>query len=82
MIRFVHKTAMFASFVLLCTSAFAKDATFCRSDSVPLEATSQQKLSDKVVFKCDNGTVGTVPELYKKGWRVIQLVNGMSEIPN
>lgn len=55
-------------------SAFAKQATFCKSGPMLLEqAQGTTFTNDTTEFVCGNGLKATVPDLYKQGWRVISL---------
>ncbi|MES2383000.1 MAG: hypothetical protein V4593_00520 [Pseudomonadota bacterium] len=50
--------------ILLSPLASAAEGTFCSS-----AVTTGNPGNDKMIYTCGNGMKGTLPELYKLGWR-------------
>ncbi|MCC5610550.1 hypothetical protein LC612_28325 [Nostoc sp. CHAB 5834] len=68
-----------SSYLVLAAAVFAgqvgaKEASFCRSPSVNFNQSNGSTFtSDKTVFTCGNGLEKSLPDLYKLGWRVINV---------
>lgn len=71
---FFRTNIIAAAISLVGLSAFAKDATICRSPTTgATQSSGAARLNDKTVFICDNGMKGTIRDSYKLGWRVIHM---------
>ena len=57
----------------LSATAAAGEAHFCGSPEVGALETGRQDITDSTVFTCGGGIKGTLPELAKQGWKVVQM---------
>lgn len=68
----VFKTLLLALCVLPGV-ALAGEAHVCKSDSLPM-ASANAALSESKVFKCGDGVTGSIPQLAKAGWQIVQVL--------
>ncbi|MBK4716112.1 MULTISPECIES: hypothetical protein [Tenebrionibacter/Tenebrionicola group] len=61
----------------LSASAIAGEAYVCRSKPQPI--TSGQSLSNKTIFVCSDSLQGTLPQLAKEGWQIVQVFQQTDE---
>ncbi|MGU9866840.1 hypothetical protein [Kluyvera ascorbata] len=64
----------------LSVSAVAGEAHFCGSPEVGAVASGRQDITDSTVFTCGGGIKGTLPELAKQGWKVVQVSDQMASL--
>ncbi|GAL44405.1 hypothetical protein [Citrobacter werkmanii] len=62
----------------LSASAAAGEAHFCGSPEVGAIETGRHDVNDSTVFTCGGGIKGTLPELAKQGWKVVQVSDQMA----
>lgn len=68
------KLLLVAILLSLSASVHAGEAHVCDSPEVSALSTNQKKLNESTVFTCGDGVKGTIPELAKKGWKIVQVV--------
>lgn len=74
----MKKTALGMVLVGMSTSVFAGEAHFCGSPEVSALASGRSDVTDSTVFTCGGGIKGTLPELAKQGWKVVQVTDQMA----
>lgn len=57
---------------LLPCMALANEAHICKSGSLP-QSSANAVLSDATSFMCGEGLSGTIPELSRAGWQIVQV---------
>ncbi|EBF4234087.1 hypothetical protein I3F86_002220 [Salmonella enterica] len=57
--------------LLIAGPAMAGEAHICKSQTVANSAANAE-LTDGTVFKCSENLTGTIPELARKGWKIVQ----------
>ncbi|AUU87606.1 TPA: hypothetical protein ACX3KE_004529 [Enterobacter kobei] len=62
----------------LSASAVAGEAHFCGSPEVGTMEIGRQVVNDSTIFTCGGGIKGTLPELAKQGWKVVQVSDQMA----
>ncbi|MGK9175400.1 hypothetical protein KXR87_19630 [Yokenella regensburgei] len=67
------RLALALIFTVLPGVAFAGEAHVCKSDTVS-QASGNAALSDSIVFTCGAGVSGTIPQLAKSGWQIVQVL--------
>lgn len=76
----MHRIAIFPFLIVLTNNAFAGEAHVCDSPDTSPIAQHQARISDNTVFRCGNKISGTIPELARDGWEIIQLTEQSGEI--
>ncbi|KAA8999462.1 hypothetical protein FJU30_14115 [Affinibrenneria salicis] len=67
------KTPIAAALLLFAAGAVqAGDAHVCRSDAQSIDKV--KSLTDNTVFTCGEQLKGTLPQLAKLGWQIVQIV--------
>ncbi len=65
-------------FLGMSASVAAGEAHFCGSPEVSALASGRQDINDSTVFTCGSGIKGTLPELAKQGWKIVQVSDQMA----
>lgn len=74
----MKKSLMVIALLGLSASAVAGEAHFCGSPEVGAMEIGRQDVDDSTVFTCGGGVKGTLPELAKQGWKVVQVSDQMA----
>jgi len=74
--------ALSALLAAVSTPAFAAQGEVCATEPKSLGPTDTVfELTNDTVFKCPTAGDVTVPQVYQKGWRVVQVAAGMAAAP-
>lgn len=67
-------------FTFMTGNALANEAHVCRTPASEVTAPGAQ-LSEDSMFTCGGGVKGTIPQLAKEGWHIVQAVE-QSDMPH
>lgn len=76
----MKKTLFVALLLGMTTTVYAGEAHVCGSPKVSVMASDQGDINDSTVFTCGSGVRGTIPELAKQGWKIVQVTDQMATL--
>jgi len=71
----MKKSVLVAVLLGMSASVYAGEAHVCGSRQVNALASDQGNIDDSTVFTCGGGIKGTIPELAKQGWKIVQITD-------
>jgi len=71
----MKKSVLVAVLLGMSASVYAGEAHVCGSRQVNALASDQGNIDDSTVFTCGGGVKGTIPELAKQGWKIVQITD-------
>ncbi|WP_312269579.1 hypothetical protein [Pseudescherichia sp.] len=71
----MKKSVVVAVLLGMSASVYAGEAHVCGSHEVNALASDQGNVDDSTLFTCGGGVKGTIPELAKQGWKIVQVTD-------
>lgn len=76
----MNKTLLVIALLGMSASVYAADAHVCGSPEIKALSNNQKTLDDNTIFTCGGGVKGTIPELAKQGWKIVQVTDQMGTL--
>ena len=76
----MRKLALATLLTAISAQAFAAQGEVCATEPKAPTDPSALHVTNEAVFKCPTAGDVTIPQVYEKGWRVVQLSSGMPTV--